>query len=119
MQIFADGSKRAANFFEELLGLFADRSAARGNHFRQQQAGENAVFFGDVTANGEAGALFAAESDFIFANELTDIFKTDGSLMDSLAVELCGGVNEFGGGDAASGGHFPSAGFDEIVINEW
>src|SRR5260221_6352958 len=118
MKIFASGSEGAANFFEELLNLFADRSAAGGDHFRDQQAGQDAVFFWDVAANGEAGAFFSAEGEFIFANELADVFEADGSLIGGLSVELGGGVDEFRSGNAAGGGHVPSARFDEVIVDE-
>ena len=71
-----------------------------------------------MAANGEAGAFFTAERDFIFADQLADVFEADRGLVDSLAVKFCGGVNEFGGGHAAGGRHFPSARFDQIVIDE-
>src|SRR5882762_739504 len=118
MEVFASWGEGAADFFEELLNLFADRSAAGGDHFGDQQAGEDAVFFRDVAANGEAGAFFSAEGDFVLANELADVFEADGSLIGGLTVELCGGVDEFRSGNAACGGHVPSAGFDEVIVDE-
>src|SRR6267142_462778 len=118
MKIFASGSEGAADFFEELLNLFADRSAAGGDHFRDQQAGQDAVFFWDVAANGEACAFFSAERDLVFTNELADVFEADRSLIGGLSVELCGGVDKFRSGYAAGCGHVPSTGFDEVIIDE-
>ena len=92
--------------------------AARREHFGDEQAGEDAVFFGNVAANREAGAFFAAHGDFVFADELADILEADGSLIRCLAVRFCGGVDHLRCCDAAGGGHFPAARFDEIIVNE-
>jgi len=35
-------------------------------------------FFRDVAANGEPGAFFAAQRDFIFADELADVLEAHG-----------------------------------------
>src|ERR1700676_213996 len=118
MQVLPHRPEFAADFLEQRAHLLADGSAARRDHFRDQDAGEDAVFFGDVAANGEAGAFFTAESDFVFADELADIFEADGSLVRRLAVRTSGGVEELRCGDAAGCGHFPAARFYEIVVDE-
>ena len=118
MKIFARGSKRPANPLEELLNLFTDGSVACGDHFRDEQTGKDAVFFRNVAANGEAGAFFAAESDFIVSNELADVLKAHGRLENGLSVGFCRGVEEFRCRHASSCGQFPFTRFDEIIVYE-
>src|SRR4029077_18003702 len=118
MKIFARGSKGPANLFEELLNLFTDGSVAGGDHFRDEQAGKDAVFFRNVGANGEAGTFFAAESDFIVANELADVLKAHGRLENGLSGGFCCGVEEFRCRNSSSGGQFPSPRLDEIIVYE-
>ena len=94
------------------------RAAARGEHFGDEQAREDAVFLRNVAADREPGAFFAAHRDFVFADELADVFEADGSLISGLAVGFRGGVDHLRCGDAAGGGHFPAARFDEVVVDE-
>src|ERR1700739_4572708 len=118
VKIFACGSEGAPDFFKKLLNLFADRSVAGGHHFSHQEAGQDAVFFRDVAADGKARAFFAAEGDFIFADQLANVFEADRSLVNGLAVEPCCSVNEFGCSYAACGGKFPSARFNQVIVNQ-
>ncbi len=118
MKILADGPEFAAKLFVQCANLLADGSAARGDHFRHEQARENAVFFRDVAANGEPGAFFAAQRDFVFADELADVFEAHGRLMDGLAVQFGDRIDHVRRRDAARRGHFPFARFDEIVVHE-
>ena len=68
MQVLAHRPKFAANFLEKRAHLVTDGSAARCGHFCHEEAGEDTVFFGDVSANGESGAFFTAKRDFVFAD---------------------------------------------------
>src|SRR5215470_9863057 len=118
MQVVAHRPEFAADFLEESADLIADGSAARGGHFGDEKASEDAIFFRDMAATGEAGAFFAAESDFILANVLADVLEADRSLQRGLAVGFCGGVEELRSGDAAGGGQLPAASLDEVVVDE-
>ena len=71
-----------------------------------------------MAADGQAGAFFAAQGDFIFADELADIFEADGSLIGGLAVGFGDAIDHLRGGDAAAGGHFPAARLDQVVVDE-
>src|SRR5579859_894048 len=83
-----------------------------------QQASENSVLFRNVPANREPGAFFAAQRNFVLANQLADVFEAHWSLVSRLAAGLSGGVNHLRSGHAACGGHVPLARFHQIVIDE-
>src|SRR5260221_996930 len=100
------------------MNLLFDRAAPSREHFCYKQAGEDAVFFGHVTAYREASAFFAAKSDFVLANNLANVLKADGSLKRGLAARLRRGVNHLRCSDAARSGHVPVARFDEVIVNE-
>ena len=71
-----------------------------------------------MAANGQPRALFPAESNFVFANELPDVFEADRRLMNRLAMRSCDRVNHLCGRHAARCGQFPLARFDQVVVDE-
>ena len=92
--------------------------AARGKHFRNKQAGEDAVFLRNVAANGESRAFLAAQRDLILPNQLPDIFETHRRLVDGLPVRSCRRVDHLSGCHAARRRHVPFAGVDQIIVDE-
>ena len=89
--------------------------AAGGDHFGDEQAGDDAVFLRDVAADGEAGGLFAADGDLVGDDELADVLEADGGFVERDLVVVGEGVDEVGGGDAFGDAVAPAAGFDEVV----
>src|ERR1700686_2989301 len=118
MQVFAHRPEFAPYFLEQLLDLFFDRSPASRQHFRHQQASEDAIFFRNVSANREACALLAAQRDLILANQLPYIFKSHRRLKSGLPVNSCRGIDHLRRSHAARRGHFPLPCFHQIVVNE-
>src|SRR5260221_3299735 len=100
------------------MNLLFDRAAPSREHFCYKQSGAAAAFFGHVNAYREAGAFFAAKSDFVLTNKLANVLKADGSLKRGLAARLRRGVNHLRCSDAARSGHVPVARFDEVIVNE-
>src|SRR5579862_5989690 len=99
MEIFADRPEFAAEFFKESGDLLFDGPAARGEHFGDEEARENAVFFGNVAADGEARTFFTAHGDLVFTDELADVLEADGSLIRGLSVGFRGGVDHLRSGN--------------------
>ncbi len=89
-----------------------------GSHFRDEQACQNAIFFGDVPADRQPRALFSTESDFVFTDQLADVLEAHGSLIGGLTMRFGGGVHHLGGSNAASCREIPAAGLDDVVIDE-
>src|SRR5580700_1676429 len=98
MQIRAQGPILAANAAEKRAQLLVQWRLASRDHFRNQQAGEDAVFFGDVPANGKPGALFASHRNGVLQNQVADVFESDGSLADFAAMFGGDGVEEMRSG---------------------
>ena len=64
MEVLANRVK-GTNFGKKRLQLGAEALAARGDHLRHQQAGDDAVLFRHVAADGEPRRLFAADGDLV------------------------------------------------------
>ena len=118
MQIRAQRPIFAAHAAKERAQLFIEGRLPRGDHFRHQQAGENAVFLRNMAANGEAGALFASERDGVFQNQLADVLEADRRLVNFAAVFGGDGVEQMRSGHAARGIQLPAAAFDEVVVKQ-
>ena len=118
MQIRAQRPIFAAHAAKERAQLFVEGRLARGHHFRDEQAGENAVFLRNMAANGEAGALLASERDGVFQNQLADVLESDRRLMNFAAVFGGNGVEQMRRGHAARGIQLPAAAFDEVVVEQ-
>ncbi len=87
----------------EILQKLTDRLALHGHHFGNQQAGEHAIFIGNMTAQAQAGALFATDDDLVVTDEFTDIFETDRCLTHFIAMMSGHGVDKVRGGNGACG----------------
>ncbi len=67
-------------------------------------------------ANGEAGAFFAADHDFVLLDEFADVFEADREFRAVDDVMMLGeGVDQVGGGYGFAYAVFPTAGFDEVI----
>jgi len=64
MQIFAHGPEFAAEFLEHAENLSPIEAPRAGDHFGDKQTREDAVFLGNVAADGEPGAFLATEGGF-------------------------------------------------------
>ena len=108
----------AAHSLEQRAQLLRQRSAPDGDHFRDEQAGEDAVFFRDVAADRQSRAFFSADRDLVLLNEFADVLESHGSLNHGRAVMLSDRVHQVRSGHAARRGHFPSARFDEVIVKQ-
>src|SRR5580698_6475360 len=89
-----------------------------GHHLAAEQSGEDAIFFRDMMADGEAGTFLAADHDFVLLDEFADVLKADGRFMQRDVMMLSQGVDEVGGGDRFTDAVFPAASLDEIIEQE-
>ncbi len=58
------------------------------------------------------------ERNLVFADELADVLEADRGLKHGLAVKFRDGVDHLRGRHAARRGHFPAAGFHQVVVDE-
>ena len=97
-------SKRieGTNFGKYAFELLAQRGAATRHHLTTQQARQHAVLLGNVLANGQTGALLAANQNLVLLDQLTDVFETDRSFIKFDFVSLSQRVNKIGGSNRLS-----------------
>ena len=79
--------------------MLTQRLASLCHHFAAQQAGQDAIFFGHVVADGEAGALFPADGDLVLLDELADVLESHRGFVQFDAVMFGNGVDQVGGSD--------------------
>jgi hypothetical protein len=85
------------------------------HHFAAQQAGEDAVFLGNVITDGKSGALFAASGNLVLLDQFADILESDRSLMQFNFVVLGQRVDQIRGRDRFANAVFPSAALGQII----
>src|ERR1700684_2047023 len=86
MKVDANRPILPSDLAEELCALFGEGCAARRDHFGYQQARKDAVLFGHVAADGQAGAFFSADGDFVLCDTFADVFETNGRLVERHAM---------------------------------
>src|SRR5882757_11350234 len=59
-------------FAKQLLELLPNAAAAACHHLRHQQAGDEAVLLRHMAADGQTGALLAADRDLVFEDQFAD-----------------------------------------------
>ena len=104
-------------FFRETAGRQGKEIIRKylGEHFSDEQAGEDAIFLRYVAANGEPGALFSAHSDFIFANELADVLESDRRFEQLQASIFCHSVDQVRCRNASCDADRPTAALGQII----
>src|ERR1051325_4304207 len=77
---------------------FAERFAVPGHEFGEKKRGDGGVTLGEIEAEADAAAFFAADQNILFEHEFADVFEADGNFV-QLAIEFFGElVNQFGDG---------------------
>ena len=94
---------------EQRFDLLLDGEAAPRHRLGDQQASQDSILLRHVAADRQAGALLTAQNDLILLDEFPDILEPHRSLVDRNLVILRHGVDQVGGGDAATGVSGPVA----------
>ena len=100
---------------EQVVAQGPEAPAGRGDHLGDEQAGEDAVLFGQVVLDGDAGALLAAEHDPALQVELGDVLEADLRLHQRQVVLAGDAVEEVGRRDRAGHPAAPALDLDEIA----
>ena len=117
-QVHANGPIFAPHSAKQILKLFTQGSLARGNHFRDQQARQDAVFLRQMPAYGHSCAFFSANCDFVVAQERPDVLESDRTFVNLHAVQFCDPVQEVRGCHAACSAQFLSTRLQQIIERE-
>src|SRR5665213_914672 len=70
------------HFGKKRLKLLAKTLAAHGNHLRNQQSSENAIFLRNMAANRQSRALLAANGDFVLVDQLANVLESHWSFVE-------------------------------------
>src|SRR4029077_14061474 len=108
----------APHAFKERAQLLRERSSADGDHLSGEEAGENAVFFGYMSANRQSRALFSADRNLVLLNQFADVLESDWSLNHCCSVMLSDRVHQVRSRLTARRRHFPPARLDQVIIKQ-
>ena len=81
--------------------MFRQRRPPGGDHFRHQEARENAILFRQMIFNAHAGAFLAAEQNLAFIDQRANIFESHGRFENGPSAFPGDRVEQMRGGYAA------------------